>query len=136
MGAWGIKNFENDTAGDWLYDFEENSTIEFLEETLDAVFLEQFLDGDIASAALAAMEAVTLIKGNSRENAEEIENVTIKLIEKKLDRNFYNKCIQVIDRILSKENNELFELWEESDLFTEWKNVVSDLKTRILNLKN
>ncbi len=25
MGAWGIKNFENDTASDWLVDFERNA---------------------------------------------------------------------------------------------------------------
>ncbi|MCL5247588.1 DUF4259 domain-containing protein [Cellulophaga sp. 20_2_10] len=51
MGAWAIGNFENDSAGDWLYEFEENPTIEFLIKTLDTVFKEEYLDSDIASEA-------------------------------------------------------------------------------------
>ena len=38
MGAWGIGNFENDMAGDWLYE------------------LGEYLDSDIASGTLATIK--------------------------------------------------------------------------------
>ncbi len=131
MGAWGIGNFDNDSASDWLYDFGENSTKDFLEKTLDAVFEEEYLDSDIASEALSAIEAIALIMGDSKEDKEELENVDFDTLKRSFDTTLFDKSVKCIDRILEKNNNELYELWEESESFEDWKNVVLDLKTRI-----
>jgi hypothetical protein len=128
MGAWGIGNFENDAAGDWLYEFGENPTKEFLEQTLETVFKEEYLDSDIASEVLASIESITLIMGNSE---EELENIDFDTLENNFDTALFDKSIKCIDRILEKENNELYELWEESESFEDWKKIVLDLKNRI-----
>lgn len=134
MGAWGIGNFENDAAGDWLYEFGENPTQEFLKKTLDAIFEEEYLDSDIASEALAAIEAITLIKGNSKEDKEELEGIDFDTLKNDFDKVIFDKSIKCIDRVLEKNNNELYELWEESESFDDWINTVLDLKKRIKNL--
>ncbi len=131
MGAWGIGNFENDSAGDWLYEFEENPTKDFLKKTLEAVFKEEYLDSDIASEALSAIEAITLIMGNSKEDEEELESIDFDVLKNQFNRPLYDKSINCINRILEKSNNELYELWEESESFEDWKHVVLDLKQRV-----
>lgn len=135
MGVWGVGNFENDSAGDWLYEFGENPTKEFLEKTLNTVFEEEYLDSDIASEALSAIEAITLIKGNSKEDEEDIENVDFEALKKDFDKTLFDKSTKCVNRILEKNNNELYELWEESESFEDWKNVVLDLKQRIYSLQ-
>lgn len=126
-------NFENDSASDWLYEFKENPTKDFLEKTLDAIFKEEYLDSDVALEALSAIEAITLIKGKSKED-EELENIDFDVLKKEFDSSLYHKSAKCIDRILDKNNNELYELWEESESFEDWKNVISGLKNRIESL--
>jgi len=135
MGAWGTGNFENDSAGDWLYEFGENPTKEFLEKTLNTVFEEEYLDSDIASEALSAIEAITLIKGNSKEDEEDLENVDFEALKKDFNKTLFDKSTKCVNRILEKNNNELYELWEESESFEDWKNVVLDLKKRIYSFQ-
>jgi len=138
MGAWEIGNFDNDTAGDWLYEFGENPTKNFLEKTLDAVFEEEYIASDVASEALAAIEVISIIKNNSKENKEELEDledVDLEVLKKEIDATLYNKSIKCIDLILDKMNSELYDLWEESDSFEDWKNVLLDLKKRIENFR-
>lgn len=134
MGVWGIGNFDNDSASDWLYEFEGNPTRDFLEKTLDTVFNEEYLDSNLASEALTAIEAITLIMGNSKEDEEELENVDFEVLKNNFDTSLFDKSIKCINRILEKSNNELYTLWEESESFEDWKNVVLDLKTRIESL--
>jgi len=137
MGAWGIGNFANDAAGDWLYEFGENPTKEFLEKTLEAVFQEEYLDSDTASEALSAVEAITLIKGNSKEDEEEeeLENIDFDALKKGFDTTLFDKSIRCINRVLDKNNNELYELWEESESFEDWKKVVLDLKNLVYSFQ-
>ena len=135
MGAWGIGNFENDSAGDWLYEFGENPTKKFLEKTLDIVFKEEYLDSDIASEVLASIESITLIMGNSKEDEEELENIDFDTLKNDFDTVLFDKSIKCVNRILEKSNNELYELWEESQSFEDWKNVVLDLKKRIYSFQ-
>ena len=47
MGTWGFRNFENDTASDWVFYFEENSTIKVIEKTINKVIDEEnYLNAD------------------------------------------------------------------------------------------
>ncbi len=49
MGAWGYNSFENDAACDWAFKLEEANDLQFIEETLDAVFGEEYLEVDEAT---------------------------------------------------------------------------------------
>ncbi|MFV0505976.1 MAG: DUF4259 domain-containing protein [Bacteroidales bacterium] len=129
MGAWGTGILENDTAGDWLFDFEENQSVEFLAETLDAVFEDDYLDSDVASEALAAIELVLFILKD--EDDDRFEDLELTLSKDQLDSPILKKCIKCIERIQDKNNNELYELWEESDSFEEWKTNIVELGNRI-----
>lgn len=136
MGAWGIGNFENDSANDWLYEFEENPTKDFLEKTLDTIFKEEYLDSDVAMEVLASIETITLIMENSKENKEELENIDFESIRNSFDKLLFDKSVKCINRILEENNNELYELWKETELFEDWKNTVLDLKMRMMKMVN
>ncbi len=133
MGAWGHKSLENDTACDWLWELKENSTKKFIENTLDEVLtITEYLDSDYSSCAIAAIEVIAFIKGNSDEDAEEFEEVDTDSIAKEVDNDLIKKAQNTIDRILTQKDNELYELWEETELFGVWKESVASLKTKII----
>ncbi|CAA0235031.1 DUF4259 domain-containing protein [Tenacibaculum maritimum] len=133
MGAWGVGNFDNDSAKDWLYNFIEHPTKSFLERTLETIFKEKYLDFDIATEALASIEVISLVMGNSKEDKEELENINIEALKNSFDKILFDKSIKCINRILDKNDNELYELWEESEYFENWKKVVLNLKEQIQN---
>ncbi|QEY25226.1 DUF4259 domain-containing protein [Neisseria zalophi] len=135
MGAWGTGNFENDEACDWLYEFGEQPTRGFLEKTLDAVYEDEYLESNIAVEVLAAIETIALIMGNSKENPPGLEDIDIdfETIKNSFDKALFDKAIKSINRILDKNDNELYELWEGDE---DWENVVLDLRKRINELMN
>lgn len=59
MGAWGSKPFENDSAADWAWELEDESTWSVVEGALRSALAEgDDLDGDTATIAVAAAEVV------------------------------------------------------------------------------
>jgi hypothetical protein len=40
MGAWGIGNFDNDDASDWVYELEEVEDMSLVEATLETITLQ------------------------------------------------------------------------------------------------
>ncbi len=132
MGAWEITNFANDTAMDWISDFEENSSVSFLLQTILAVFEDEYLDSDIASEALAAIEVVAAAKGRPASDfPEEIGAVQLASLAASIDAKVIETCKKSIHRIIKEEDNELFELWEESDQGKDWVTVQKDLLSRV-----
>jgi len=116
MSAWGIKNFENDTAVDWLNDFEQETDTKALEEILDGIIKEQdFIDDEESFITLAFLELLT-IKLKLIVATVDIDvafNPTSKLIE---------KTIMSTQKILFFENHsELRELWKESEEYNQWQ---------------
>ncbi len=59
MGAWGYKNFENDTAADWFAELEESPdkelVIPYLTKILDE---DDFIDDEESFITLAILEAL------------------------------------------------------------------------------
>jgi hypothetical protein len=116
MGAWGIKNFENDTAVDWINDFQEEGNTAEVEEILDQILLEKdFIDDEESFITLGFLEllAVNL-------------NLTPTTIDNDFDfpitRSLVDKTIKATHKILFFENHsELRELWEESEDYAQWQ---------------
>jgi hypothetical protein len=116
MGAWGIKNFENDTAVDWINDFQEEGNTAEVEEILDQILLEKdFIDDEESFITLGFLEllAVNL-------------NLTPTTIDNDFDfpitRSLVDKTIKATHKILFFENHsELRELWEESEDYPQWQ---------------
>ena len=73
--------------------------------------------------------------GNSKEELGELESVDFDTLKSSFDMALYDKSIKCINRILEKKNNELYELWEESESFEDWKNIILDLKNRVYSFQ-
>ncbi|MGJ8641481.1 MAG: DUF4259 domain-containing protein [Opitutaceae bacterium] len=126
MGAWGHHTFENDDAGDWLYDFLDTEDLSAIESAFSPEDLD-YLESPDGCMILAASEVVL---GLTKSPRETIPEALKKWIEshKALDATAYtSKSINLLERVLAP-NSELFELWEENeDLFPQWKADVEDM---------
>jgi Domain of unknown function (DUF4259) len=71
MGAWGVANFENDDAQDWVYELEESKDLSVV-ANLDN---EIYLAAPECARALAAAEVLTaLLSRPSRDLTIEVKN--------------------------------------------------------------
>jgi uncharacterized protein DUF4259 len=134
MGAWGHLNFENDTALDLVYEIEEKGAdrIKNAIEAINSREEDSFLDSDLCSEALAAIEYIAAVKDKASEDFPEDAEEWLTPANKEnllAIRNLIPKSKQAIDRI--QNNSELKDLWEETEDFNEWTKVLEDLATRI-----
>ncbi len=134
MGAWGHLNFENDTALDLVYEIEEKG-VDRIKNAIEAINSREedsFLDSDLCSEALAAVEYIAAVKDKASEDFPEDAEEWLTPANKEnllAIRNLIPKSKQAIDRI--QHNSELKDLWEETKDFAEWTKVLEDLATRI-----
>lgn len=130
MGAWGIKNFENDSALDWVGEFVDNADPEFISETLiDVIENDDYIEVDEGSYALAAAEIVAAWNKKKssdypEEGMEEIEKIQVNNLSE-----LKTLSLKAIEKV--KTNSELKELWEETDEFSEWQALLDDLGKRL-----
>lgn|SRR5689334_15455546 len=134
MGAWGTLNFENDTALDLVYEIEEEGAnrIKIAIEAVNSREEDSFLDSDLCSEALAAIEYIAAAKDKVSEDFPEDAEEWLTPANKEnllAIRNLIANSKQAIDRI--KNNSELKDLWEETEEFEEWNKVLDGLVTRI-----
>lgn len=134
MGAWGHLNFENDTALDLVYEIEEKGAdrIKNAIEAINSREEDSFLDSDLCSEALAAIEYIAAAKDKASEDfPEDAEDWLTPANKENLlaIRNLIPKSKDAIDRI--QNNSELKDLWEETEDFNNWTKVLEDLATRI-----
>lgn len=134
MGAWGHLNFENDTALDLVYEIEEKGAdrIKNAIEAINSREEDAFLDSDLCSEALAAIEYIAAVKDKASEDFPEDAEEWLTPANKEsllAIRNLIPKSKQAIDRI--QHNSELKDLWEETEDFNNWTKVLEGLATRI-----
>jgi uncharacterized protein DUF4259 len=131
MGAWGITNFANDTACDWIFSFEEEGTIDFIIKTIDKVFKGGYLDSDVTCEALAAIETVAAIRNKPGIDFPELDSTDLSVLAPSVNQSLQDTCKKAIDRILAATDNELYALWAGTDKLSDWINVQNDLSERI-----
>ncbi|MEY8744373.1 DUF4259 domain-containing protein [Bacillales bacterium AN1005] len=134
MGAWGTGIFENDDVLDWKADLLDSDDIGLIEETIEEVLEEEYIESDVASNALGAIEILAALQGkpgqeilNSQSNTEDL----YEWIEahKGKGKNLISKAKRAIKKI--KKDSELQELWEESGEYSSWLNTLNDLESRL-----
>ena len=130
MGAWGYYNFDNDTAADFADNFKDEPSADMLAQALAAVADDEYLDGDVASEALAAAEIVAAILGKPARNFPTdllgiIPRLDLAHVEP-LRRPAQHAVMAVL-----REESELRELWEESDEFENWQGQQRQLLKRL-----
>ncbi|WP_134704764.1 DUF4259 domain-containing protein [Ammoniphilus sp. YIM 78166] len=141
MGAWGVGNFENDSALDWMHDFlESEDKMTILKKTFkmatrgNGFFGKLFrrspeLEEPEAAAVLAAGEVISLLLGKP---ATELPDELIDWASKNrlnLTIGLVNDALSVIGSV--RKNSELKFLWEETDEYHSWLKEVTDLENRL-----
>ena len=133
MGAWGHTNFDNDTAQDFVGEVEEGGIDRIISaiDVINSIGEDAYVDSDLATEALAAIEYIATAKDRMAEDFPEDAEDWVNAHKAQLltIRGIVAKSQQAIDRI--KNNSELKDLWEESTDFGNWNKVLDDLNTRI-----
>lgn len=132
MGAWGIKNFENDDAMDLVGEMDDDGWAYVL-DAIEAVILvpdDEFPDAYNCSRALAAIEYIAAVKGSPATDLPDDASDWVTGHENEpLEQHTMDDAMRAMDRIIAQ--SELKEHWEEAGQLDAWKAVVADLKTRI-----
>lgn len=134
MGAWGTGIFENDDVLDWKADLLDSDDIDLIEETIEEVLEEEYIESDLASNALGAIEVLAALQGKPGQEILNSQNNTEDLYEwieahKGKGKNLTSKAKRAIKKI--KKDSELQELWEESGDYSSWLNTLNDLESRL-----
>lgn len=139
MGAWGIRNFDNDGAADFTYDVYDNGKKVIKSSLLKIMKSKEkdYLDASDCEEALAAAEIIAAAKGQPSEDLpnemkEWLANNDVLTFKKSLfskNIDLVNLAQLSIQKIVA--NSELQELWEETDDFDTWKQIQADLIDRL-----
>ena len=126
MGAWGHGNFENDDALDLLNEVRDDG-YPVLSEALRAVNDGGDLDAPECSRALAAGEVVACASDRPGEGIDaEDRDVASAIRVADVDR---QAASEAAGRVLA--DSELRALWEETQYYSQWADVVEDLRRRL-----
>lgn len=130
MGAWSHEPFGNDTACDWSYGLLEGNDLTPVRTAIRAALdAEEYLDADVASEAVAAVEVLAKILGRGTQAdayTEEVDAWVARLSEP-ADPALLDDARRVIDRVLS-DPSELRELWDESEDAQVWRESLDRLR--------
>ena len=133
MGAWGHRNFENDSAMDFVGDFLESPTEVSISDSLsfviDARAEEEYIEVDEASAALAAAEIVAAIIGRAASDLPKELAAAIGKMSFEPNQKLINRARKAVTVILRE--SELQELWGEGGEPNDWQQVQQELLTRL-----
>ena len=130
MGAWGTGSFENDDAMDWVIELEDAEGFQFLADALETV-LEQKDDLPEAadcSVAICAAEVVAGLLGNP---SDDLPEEVMEWMEGQPDPSevLLKLANNTLNLILK--NSELRQLWEDTDDYEEWREIVLDIRDRL-----
>jgi hypothetical protein len=132
MGAWGHGSFENDTALDWLADFEGEGADTVLVAIADVTNadVEEDIDVDRACVALAATEIIAALKTGDEGRLNEEARTALATYRDDID---VAALAPVAARAVARiaEESELKELWEETEDFDAWSTDLDALLDRL-----
>ena len=129
MGAWGIGNFDNDDAADWLYELGESQGAEILVAALEQATSEGYLEAPECLVALAAAEIVAALLGKSSNTLPDEVREWVAANDIEVDHNLLSLARAAVKRI--KEDSELRELFQDSDNYEQWLALEDDLIKRL-----
>ncbi|MET4073189.1 DUF4259 domain-containing protein [Hymenobacter sp. UYCo722] len=133
MGAWGRRNFENDSAMDFVGEFLESPSEVAISASLgfviDARADEEYIEVDEASAALAAAEIVAAIIGRAASDLPEELSAAIEKMGFEANQKIIQQARKAVSVIIRE--SELQELWAEGGEPNDWQQVQHELLTRL-----
>ncbi|MEO1245061.1 MAG: DUF4259 domain-containing protein [Pseudomonadota bacterium] len=130
MGAWGVGHFDNDDAGDWVWELEEAKSLAPVEAALAAVEgSADYLEAPDAAIGLAAAEAVAASLGKPAPDLPDSVADVVSKLEAPAGPELAARLRTAVERIAA--DSELRELWEETDDFAKWQSRTADLLQRL-----
>ncbi|MFM7024287.1 MAG: DUF4259 domain-containing protein [Flavobacteriales bacterium] len=130
--AWGISNFENDSAQEWVDELVEKGKAGDVAKEIDT-FLKNFkaseTDMMTCCCFLAAAEIIAAIKEDPSDDIPENLEDWIKENKLKADEALVKKAIDGLNKITR--GSELKEMYEGSHLYDDWMDIQKDLLTRL-----
>ena len=129
MGTWGLGNFDNDDAADWLYELEQSSDLAFVTSSLEQILRsDEYLEAPTCCNALAAAEIVAALNGKP---ATDLPDKAKAWVAGKASppADAVTKAKNALQRVRGE--SELRELWEESEELDAWAKVLDDLDSRL-----
>lgn len=149
MGAWGPGVFDDDEACDWYDEFcRSDQSIISLEETFEIVIQsKEYLHAGEGIAALVAAEILAASLGrptarfpdeeyhlNEDEEEEEkyyVPKPDLERIKHGLSKLLMEKASIAVAKVQQYEQSELRALWQDSNLYEEWRDGLDDLRNRL-----
>jgi len=133
MGAWGIGEFENDNALDFVNDVTDGAGLKRIETAIDSVVnaRSEYLEAPEAEEGLAAAAILVRLKNptvNQQSTPLELSAWLSKA--EKPTAELTEKARQAVSRVLTAPS-ELLELWSESDEFEAWKASVEAIAAQL-----
>ncbi|MDX1978549.1 MAG: DUF4259 domain-containing protein [Pseudanabaenaceae cyanobacterium bins.68] len=129
MGAWGIGSFENDDSADWIDDFSEDPSMEFVLDALSTVVeKDDTLETEEAAVAIAAAEIVAALKQQPHPQLPASIQAWLKK-QPPADEPLTALALRAID--LVKTNSELQVLWEETPDSEAWQLELDQIADRL-----
>lgn len=130
MGTWGHGPFDNDDAGDWVWELEESQDFSAVQAALEAVTRPGigYIEAPDCSTAVAAAEVVAASLGRPTPSLPK-EATAWVASRGSPPKQVVALAKQALAAIKSK--SELRDLWEESESFNEWVQSLAGLEARL-----
>jgi hypothetical protein len=130
VGAWGVGPFDNDDAGDWIWQLEEAEDLALVQGALEtAAHPDGDLESSPSSEALAAAEVVAALVGHPAPDLpDEVQN-WVSAHPVTVSSDLRALALTAVERVAS--NSELQELWAESEEGGDWSKQVEELRGRL-----
>lgn len=134
MGTWDASAFGNDDAADFLYEFDDADTVAkvvpILENALDAV-LDSTTEIESAEGSVGVAAAALVVAWNEQAMLASDTLSPWPRTNDPLPERLPAKASKVLDRLLDPEENELAELWQEAEEFSEFTTELSRWRSRL-----
>ena len=139
MGAWGIGAFDNDSAQDWLMDFEyADDALVRVTDTFSAILDRAdrgtYIDVDLGASVVVAGELLAALMGRPTKDLPENTSRKIEELHVELNDNLSElrkMGEKAVTEALKGPNSELRQLWLGSESYGEWVAQVENLLSRL-----
>ena len=135
MGNWGTGTFENDDAMDWATEFQRASSRQSLRAAFEAVVdVEDYLERDLGSYALAAAEVVAAARGRPCRDIPQPLRDWAAANQTIATPDLVAQAVAAVDRVTVVESSEVAELWAETATDADagaWIAQIDDLRQRL-----
>ena len=130
MGTWGAGPFDNDDAGDWVYELEGADDLALVRDALEeAVEAHGYLDQRDGAIAAAAAEVVAAAAGRPNSSLPEEVQAWLDTVSPKPTASDLDLARRALQRVCA-DKSELAEHWTRAGR-EDWQAHVNDLLARL-----